>query len=174
MDNVEKFSLKQLIRDGSLISGLLTAIIVGSLYRNAEIWLQDYPPAIQEKYGHPKSPQAKREAILFGIPFFLILFGGIIRSNQALRRRNGGVLPFITAFKNALGLLLFFWLYDVVIIDWLIMMTVKPDFAILPGTEGMPEYEDYMFHVRTALPVLPGLVLMSLVLALLTFCKPQR
>lgn len=168
MEKVETQSLKQLIRDGSLISGLLTMIIYGSLYRNAEIWLQDYPPAIQEKYGRPKSPQAKRESILFGIPFFLVLFGGIIRSNQALKKGNGGHLPFMVAFKNAFGLLLFFWVYDVVIVDWLIMMTFKPDFVVLPGTEGMPEYEDYMFHVRTALPVLPALVVMALVLALVT------
>lgn len=173
MKSGKSFSLRQLLGDGLLINGLLTAIIYGSLYRNAEIWLQDYPPAIQERYG-PKSAQAKRETILFAIPFFLILFGGVIRSNLALRRKNGDVLPFMTAFKNALGLLFFFWAYDIVIIDWLILMIVRPDFVILPGTEGMPEYDDHMYHLRTALPALPLLVPMSLVLALFTFRRPHR
>ena len=158
---------KQLLKDGSLINAGLTTIIFATLYLNPEIWLQDAPPDIQAKVG-PKSDKAKRLSILFAIPFFLILFGGVIRSNIRLKQQNGGKLPFKIAFLNAYGRFFYFWLFDLVIIDWLLLVTLKPDFIVLPGTEGMAGYDDYAFHLKAALPALPMMILPSLLIAAFT------
>lgn len=157
----------RLLTDGSLISLGLTAVIFVSLYINPEMWVQDAPPDIQAKVG-PKSKKAKRQTALFALPFFLILFGGVIRSNILLKRQNGGKLSFKMAFLNAYGLFLYFWLFDLVIIDWLILVTLKPNFVIIPGTEGMEGYDDYAFHLKAALPALPMIALPSLIIATIT------
>lgn len=39
-------------------------------------------------------------------------------------------------------------LLDLVLLDWFLLMTLKPSFMILPGTEGMKGYRDYAFHFR--------------------------
>ncbi|WP_420631303.1 nitroreductase [Candidatus Leptofilum sp.] len=167
MDNLQ---LNRLLKDGTAINLGLTAVIFGTLYINPEIWVHDAPPDIREKFG-PKSERAKRQTLWAAIPFFLILFGGVIRSNQLLKRQNEGKLDFKVAFLNAYGLFLYFWLFDLIILDWLIFVTLKPKFIIWPGTEGMAGYDDYGFHLKTALPALPMAILPSLIIAALTANK---
>ncbi|MDW6058501.1 hypothetical protein SAZ11_11010 [Streptomyces sp. FXJ1.4098] len=38
------------------------------------------------------------------------------------------------------------------VLDWRLFCRVQPRFMVLPGTEGMPEYRDYAFHVRVLAP----------------------
>lgn len=158
---------KHLLKNGSIINGGLAAVIVSSLYVNPMMWVQDAPPDIREKAG-PKNKKTKWQTMLFGIPFMLILFGGVVRSNLQLKRQLGGKLPFKLAFWQAYGLLLYFWLFDLVIIDWLWLVTFKPSFVIIPGTEGMAGYDDYAFHLRVSWPALPGMIIPALIIAFFT------
>ena len=158
---------QHLLKNGSLINGGLAAVIFSSLYVNPMIWAHDAPPDIREKAG-PKDTKTKWQTMLFGIPLMLILFGGVVRSNQQLKRQLGGNLPFKLAYWQAYGLLLYFWLFDLVIIDWLCLVTLKPSFAIIPGTEGMAGYDDYAFHLRESWPALPGMIIPALIIALFT------
>ncbi|MBK8900441.1 MAG: nitroreductase [Anaerolineaceae bacterium] len=157
-------SKSRLLKDGTLINAGITAVIFSSLYVNPEIWVHDAPPDIQEKFG-PKSRKAKWQTILFGVPFMLILFGGVVHSTRQLKQQMGGHLPFKMAFWHAYGLLLYFWLFDLVIIDWLWLVTFKPSFALIPGTEGMAGYDNYSFHLKAALPALPGMAIPALIIA---------
>jgi hypothetical protein len=43
-------------------------------------------------------------------------------------------------------------LIDLIVFDWLVFCTIQPRFAVLPGTEGMPEYRDYRFHLEVLFP----------------------
>ncbi len=162
-----KKSANRLLKDGSTINIKLATLIFASLYINPKMWVSDYPPDIREKLG-PKSSKTQWQTIFIAIPFFLILIGGIVRSNILLRRQNDGVLSFKNAFLNAYGLFLYFWLFDLLIIDWLIFVTLQPSFIILPGTEGMAGYDDYAFHLKVALPALPLAILPSLLIAAFT------
>ena len=164
---IDKKRIKRLLQDDSTINMGLTTLIFATLYINPEMWVDDYPPDIRKKFGS-KGKKAKRQTIFAAIPFFLILIGGIIRSNSLLKQQNDGVLPFKSAFLNAYGLLLYFWLFDLFIIDWLIFVTLQPNFIILPGTEGMAGYDDYAFHLKVSLPALPLAILPSLLIAALT------
>lgn len=157
-------SPRRVLLDGSVMSGALGTLIVGSMAANAEIWVQDYPPAIKEAFG-PKSRKAHIQSALLAIPFFGFLLGGVIWSNRRLREENGGALTFKEAFWHTYALLAFFWLFDLTILDWLFFVTFKPSFAVLPGTEGMAGYEDYGFHLKAALPALPLMTIPALVVA---------
>lgn len=159
--------LNRLLKDGTFLSLSLAVVIGLTLRINPEIWVHDYPPDIKEKFG-PQSDKAKQQAWLAAIPFFFLLIGVVVRSNLALKRDNGGHLPVKMAFLNTYGLFLYFWLFDLVILDWLLFVTLKPAFVVLPGTEGMAGYDDYGFHLRAALPALPAMALPALIIALFT------
>lgn len=163
----QELSPRRLWQNAAVMNLSLGAIILGSLYQNPEIWLQDYPQPIQERFG-PKSQEATRLTKLWAIPFFVVLFGGVFVANRRLRRSNGGRLSLKAAFANAYLLFLSFWAFDLTIIDWLIMMGLKPSFAILPGTEDMAEYNDAMFHLRESWPFIFVMAIPSAIIAVLT------
>lgn len=162
----------RLLKDGTLLNLSLTTVIGLSLGLNPEIWVNDYPPDIKERFG-PKSEKAKRQTWLVAIPFFFLLIGMVVRSNLALKRENGGSLPFKMAFLNVYGLFAYFWLFDLVVLDWLLFVTLKPSFVVLPGTEGMAGYDDYSFHLKAALPALPGMAIPALLIAFFTASKKR-
>ena len=62
----------------SLLGLALSLLILASLYLNAEMWLGDYPPDIQEKYGD-MGEKAKSQRIVVGILFFGALAGSVRR-----------------------------------------------------------------------------------------------
>ncbi|MCA9955077.1 MAG: hypothetical protein H6657_00995 [Ardenticatenaceae bacterium] len=161
-------------KDGRNLSLLFGAFTSMTLLLNPEIWLNDYPPDIKEKFG-PQSEKARRQGWLVAIPFFLLLIGPVVRSNLALKKENGGVLPFKMAFLNTYGQFVYVWLFDLVIMDWLLFVTVQPKRIVLPGTEGAAGYKDYGFHLKAALPALPIMILPSLLIAALTYGRsPQN
>ena len=51
---------RRLLKDGNLLSFALAALISITFCINPEIWVHDYPPDIQEKFG-PKSDRVKRQ-----------------------------------------------------------------------------------------------------------------
>lgn len=41
-------------------------------------------------------------------------------------------------------------MWDLLILDWLIFVTIQPDFIVIPGTEGLAGYKDYWFHFEVS------------------------
>ena len=164
-------SWKRILLDGSAMNGALGAFIYSSMAINPEIWLQAAPPDIQEAVG-PKSRKAQIQTIVLAVPFWVILFGGVVWSNRKLRRDNGRNLTFREAFYHSYALLLFYWLFDLTIIDWLIFVTFTPQFAVLPGTEDMAGHSDYSFHLTNSLPALFYMAIPALLIALLMSSHP--
>ena len=164
-------SWRRILLDGGVMNGALSALIAGSMAANAEMWLQDYPPKIKEAFG-PKSRKAQIQSALLAVPFFGILVGGVVWSNRKLREENGGALSFRAAFWHTYALFALFWLFDLTVLDWLFFVTLKPSFAVLPGTEGMAAYDDYGFHLKAALPALPLMAIPALIVAFLMQKEP--
>jgi hypothetical protein len=132
----------QLAIDALIYIALATLTLMGVVLYNPRLMLQDYPPAIQEVVP-PKTEREKRQGILLGLPFLLILL----------------VLPFVFTFRleqdSFLGLFLYafgltwaFNTWDWLVLDWLIFCKITPKFFIIPGSEGHPAYKDYAFHFR--------------------------
>jgi hypothetical protein len=167
MKTKNDLSLKRLYTHGTAINLSMAALLVGSLYYNAEMWVNDYPPDIKEKFG-PRSERATKQAQFLAIPFLLILIGGVVASNLKLKGEYEGRLPVKAAFLNAYLLFLSFWLFDLTILDWLFFVKLRPEFIVLPGTEGMAGYEDYCFHLKVALPALVWMAVPAFFIALFT------
>ena len=148
---------------GAVLSVLMGVIFLGIAYANPEIWLNDYPPDIRERYG-PMSERAKRQRRLAGVPVFLLLFGTIAFSAFRLTR-IGDDEPFFAVFFGTFIVLLVFNLVDLLILDWLVFNTLKPGFVVLPGTEGARGYSDYGFHFKAFLKGVAGALVVSLLVA---------
>ena len=46
-----ELSIRRLLVEGTLYSGVLSALVIGSLYYNPEIWYNDYPAEIKAQVG---------------------------------------------------------------------------------------------------------------------------
>jgi hypothetical protein len=148
---------------GVLLTAGLSIMILASLYINAEMWLQDYPPDVRARFG-PMSDRAKKQRSWLAVPFFLYLVGTLVISIMRLEPLVGS-LTFTAVFVHTFTLLFTFNLLDLLVLDWLIMMTWRPRFAILPGTEGMAGYSDYRFHFHGFLKGSVGILIGSLMIA---------
>jgi hypothetical protein len=138
------------ILNAALLYGLglclvLTTIAVVSGAAALDMWVGDYPPDIRQKYG-PMSPRAARLRPFVAVAFFLAILAILFLGLAALQSRLGRV-PFVMAFVFTWGALLVFNVFDLLVLDWLFFCTIQPRAMVLPGTEGMPGYRDYRFHL---------------------------
>ena len=120
------------------VISLLILILINPRYM-----MQDYPKEITKDI-EGKTSKEKKESLLFGIPFMLILF-----LYPLFFGLYGKFLLHFGYWENldAVFLLYFsFNLIDLLIIDWLIFCFITPGFIIIPGTEGNPGYKNYWFH----------------------------
>jgi hypothetical protein len=148
---------------GLLLSVLFTVVLVGGQLTARDFLAHDYPPAIRDRYGH-KSRRGQRVAVVASVLFAAILLGVLTAGLLTVRARTGQPLSFGTAFVVAEVSLMTANVFDLVVLDWLIVVTLRPRFVVLPGTEDMPEYRDWRFH---AAGFAKGTVMLS-ALALLT------
>jgi len=142
-------SLKRVLIDGTILNILLSIIVYGSIYANPMIWVGDYPPDIQAVMGEAVDVPLW-QTIIFGVLLFGTVIGVVLYSNARLRQQNGGPLSFLAAFVNSALIFFYFAVWDLLILDWLIFVTIQPSFIIVPGTEGMAGYKDYWFHFRVS------------------------
>ena len=119
---------------------------------------------------------------VIGVAMILVLVWLMVRSVVRLERERGGQLGFGRAALHAWLLFLVVNLWDVVILDWLLFVTIQPSAFILPGTEGHPAYDDYVFHLKESyahpVPWVGGLVLGLVVSGIATLVtgagRPRR
>ena len=148
---------------GAILSLLMSLAFVGAAYLNPEIWLPDYPPDIRERFG-PMSERAKRQRRLVGIPVFLLLAGVLVLSTVRLAK-IGSESIFFSVFLGTFVMLLVFNAVDLLIVDWLVFVTLRPKIVVMPGTEGAEGYGDHGFHFRAFLRGLVGSFVGSIVVA---------
>lgn len=141
-------------------------LIIGRV--NAEIILNDYPPDIRARYG-PMSERTRKQANLAGILLLAVLGSVVVLALGQYREITGG-FTFINTFFFTTILFQTWNLIDLVLLDWLLLLGLKPGFMILAGTEGMAGYQDYGFHFRKFLngivfTLVPSLIATGLALA---------
>ena len=163
----DQLSIKRILTDGSIMSALLGSIILAVVYYNAEIMHDDYPPHIQEK-ALPMSDAAKKQRVVVTIPFITMLLGFPVYSNLKLKRQNHGHLSLKNAFINAYDVFAFSNLFDLLVLDYLVMLRMRPRFAMLPGTQESDYSNDYFFHFVGFLKGMGYGLIPSLIIAYLT------
>jgi hypothetical protein len=126
------------------LSLVLTILLMVSGAVALDMFVSDYPPDIQQKYG-PMSPRAARlrpfiAALLFITVVVVPLIGLFALQVEGLS------VPFLPALVFSGGTLLVFNIFDLIVLDWIFFCTIQPRSMVLPGTEGMAGYRDYRFH----------------------------
>jgi hypothetical protein len=138
-----------MIVDGLLLGAGFTLVAVGSLWLDARIWIEDYPPDIQAAAGAAAEAPLPLQ-LAAALVLFSLLLGGIIYSNWLASREHGWALGFKSVFVHTLALSWVVNLVDVVVVDWLVFVTIQPEFVVLQGTRGLAGYSDYWFHLEAS------------------------
>jgi len=131
------------------------------------LFLQDYPQSIQSVVP-AKTPKEKRQSLIVGILFLLLLVVIPFLSTLSLMRQSGGEATFVQLFLHAFGVVFIFNLVDLILLDWFMFCTLTPKFVIIPGTEGSEAYKDYLFHFKASitgaiLSIMAGLLIAGIV-----------
>ncbi len=169
-----------LVLQNSLFYGLILSVLMSALFLTGgllspDVMLRGYPPDIKAKYG-PVSPKGERIRKQMVLPLFGILFGTIGASIIHLAAASSETPTFAVLFINILIVTLTFNLADLLILDWLIFVTLRPKFTVLPGTEGLAGYKDYAFHFKaflrgTVLCLLASLVIAGIAVAIFAIIR---
>jgi hypothetical protein len=149
---------------GLALSVVFTAAVFAGSAISRDFLLNDYPPAIQRRYGQPKSARGRRTAILFGVVIWGL--GALPLMIAAMVGLDGALDDGLTFLPAALCAALVFatlTVWDLVVLDWIIFAGLRPRLLVLPGTEGMAEYRDLRFHLAAAVKGSPLIVIVGLV-----------
>jgi len=149
---------------GVILSLILSTTILLVVRINPEIMLRDYPPDVQAKHG-PMSDRSKRQRLPVAMLVLAVMVGVMVASLAPILDGVEGALLFPTAFVHFFVMFSVFNVLDWLVLDWLIVVSLRPRFLILPGTEGMAGYRDYAFHFRGFLVGIPITLAASLLLA---------
>lgn len=149
---------------GLILSALMTALILATLYWRPMIWIGDAPKDVQAAVG-PMSEDDRSFKKIAGLVVFALLIGLFTISTINLARLAGDSLSFTAVALSTFIIYMVFNLVDLVLIDWLLIVTLRPSFAMIPGTENLASYGDYGFHFRAFLRGTVGGVVLSLVVA---------
>ena len=141
------------IASGLVMSVALFALILVVLRVNAEIMLNDYPRDIKARWG-PMREHTKRQRVFVTVLVLAVVLGLVGWSTGPLRAIAGGDVTFVMAFAYFAVMLGTFNLLDCFVLDFALVWW-QPRFVVLPGTEGLPGYTDYWFHVRGFLIGIP-------------------
>ena len=132
---------------GVVLASILFAMILVVVRINPEIMLRDYPPDVQAEHG-PMRDRSRRLRLLVATLVLAVIFGVIIASLTPIRDDAIGGRLFPTIFVHFFVMLTVFNVLDWLVLDWLIVVTIRPSFLVFPGTEDMAGYRDYAFHFR--------------------------
>lgn len=132
---------------GGLLSLALAAVMLTSFAIAPDMWVGDYPPDVRAAYGE-MSERAKKVRPFVAVFFFGIILLILLFSMLRLQRLAAAEPWFWEYALSNFIVLMTFNLFDLLIADWLIFVSILPQRAVLPGTEGMAGYKDYGFHFR--------------------------
>ncbi|MFC5749884.1 hypothetical protein [Actinomadura rugatobispora] len=150
---------------GLVLSVLFSAAVLAGAAVSTDFLLNDYPPALQERYGRPKSARGRRVAVAFGV--FVWGVCGLPLMTIAMITLDGaldGGLGFVSAALCAALIFATLSVFDLVVLDWIVFAGLRPRVLVLPGTEGMAEYRDLRFHLVAAAkgsPLIPAVGLVT-------------
>ncbi len=147
--------LNKIFIDGGLLIAAFTVVVlfIGMYHPRLFLTKNDVPADILAAVP-PRTAAEKRQASLMAIPIFVILIGGMLYSTYTFATQRGA--GFVPLYLHALAIILMITIFDLVVIDWLVLNTITPRWAVYPGTEAFAGYKDYAFHGRAHLKALPA------------------
>lgn len=149
--------LNKVLLDGGILIAAFIIIVFLMGYFKPRLFLNrsDVPADIFAAVP-PRTAAEERLAKIVAIPLFVVIIGGMLFSTYTFFLQSGA--GFIPLFLHALLIILMISIGDLVLVDWLVLNTITPKWAVYPGTEGFAGYKDYGFHLRAHLKALPAQV----------------
>lgn len=149
---------------GVVLSVAMTTLILVTLYGWPMIWVGDAPPEVRAA-APPMSDADRRAKRVATVVMLAILPAVLVAALRGLWELAMGRPSFADVALSTFIIFMTFNLVDLLIIDWLILVTLRPGFAMIPGTEGMAAYGDYSFHFHAFLKGTAGVAAFSLIVA---------
>lgn len=149
---------------GALLSVLASLVLMSAVIFNPRFALKDLPQDIRQSVP-PLTRRETLQALVFFLPFMALVVGIPFLSALGLGSEGAADVSFGALFVHILGVLFVFFFVDLVVLDWLIYCTITPKRLVIPGTEGMAGYKDYLHHLRAHARGAVWLVIVALVLA---------
>lgn len=152
----------------SVIMMIPTVVLIIALGPGKEAFRADYPQDIQQLLSAPTAAQ-RRSGILWGALFMVSLILAMTATTWLFLTNHDADIA--TTYLVALLAEIVFLIYDLVIVDWLVICTMKPRWVLIPGTEHCAGWSDYGFHFKQLLQlkVLAANVLIAVLPAVLAF-----
>ncbi len=149
----------RILQDGAFLSVVVSTYLLVLMRFAPRIFLQHYPQEIR-KLVPPKSSKERRMSILLGLFIGVPFISALVWRTATL-----GSHSFWEHFAYAFGVLFIFNLFDLLILDWLIVCWFEPRWVILPGTEHIVLPKQYLHHFKGFLMGTVGLAIAGLVIA---------
>ncbi len=130
-----------LLIDGTILTIIFSVFVISGFLWNPRIWIHSFPADIQA-LAPPKTDQEKRWTVMFALPFFIFIFGGLTVTAIRYGSDNGfwGLLLHTYLIWQIVSL------FDLVLLDWGSMLLIDPQNPPCPGTEGAKGYRDFAHH----------------------------
>ena len=145
--------IHNIIFSGAIGSLIFTAIIVFVAYTGIA-------DAVRDKEGKFKKEWNWKSVV--GLSLMLgFIIGLLYCSNQRLETLVGAQLNWLTLWGNAFGTFMFLHLFDLLVLDYLIIVKWHPDFLKLPDTAYYQTFKPHLEGFFRGLPL--GIVLSLLV-----------
>lgn len=127
---------------GALVAGLL--FVIGRRLP-PEALLRGYPPEVRARLG----PIAGGSEARLGTAMLLlpIVFGTLAAGLLRLADIVGAEFGLVPAAVCTFAMLAAFNLFDLLVLDWLVFVWLRPGFVVLPGTGREPRWGDMGYHL---------------------------
>jgi hypothetical protein len=139
-----------IVVDGAVVCAALGLVIVGSLAYNPRLWVNDLPPRARALVP-PLTAAERRDRNVVAALFLLAIVATTTWSAARLIARHGGAVSFATAFGHFLAVFFLFNLFDLVVIDWLMLLVFQPAFLrrlSVPGLTYVETVGGFGYHFQ--------------------------
>ena len=157
-------AFNKILIDGGILTAafLMIVYVIGRTNPRLFLTKNDMPADILAAVP-PQTEKEQKQATLAVIPLMLILTAGTLYSTYTFHLESGAGL--LALFLHAFIILVTISGSDLILMDWLILNTLTPKWAVYFGTEGFAGYKDYGFHGRAHLKALPLLLIGAVISA---------
>ena len=121
-------------------------LVIGGLYLNPRLMLASYPAEVQAQQS-PLTPAEKRQQIVFGILVWGYALGGLLYFNTELTARIGQA-AFLPLFLGTYLVFEIVNLFDLLIIDYWLLLVLKPKRLFIPGALALVQEQGFGFHFK--------------------------
>ena len=121
-------------------------LVLGGLYLNPRLMLASYPAEVQAVQP-PLTPAEKRQQLVFGILVWGYALGGLLYFNAQLTARSG-LAAFLPLFLSTYLVFEIVNLFDLLVIDYWLLLVLKPKSLFIPGTLVLAQEQGFAFHLK--------------------------